>query len=487
MRPHSFINKAMIFRLLGFLLMIESFFILLSMFVSIIYKEKATYSFLSTFLISSSIASLVLFLTRNAKKDFGKREGYIIVCFVWIVLSFFGALPFIFSRAIPNFTNAFFETMSGFTTTGASILNNIEELPKGILFWRSIIQWMGGMGIIVLSLAILPFLGIGGVQLFTAEVPGVTHDKLHPRIKETAQRLWLIYVGFTLLETVLLYFAGMSFFDAINHSLTTMATGGYSTKQDSVAYFTSPLIQYIIIVFMFFAGVNFTLSYFAIKLKFRKVFKNEEFKAYVLIILVFTAIITSYLFINGSYDLETAFRNSLFQVVSIITTTGFVTDNYLAWAPLLVGLIFMLMFVGGSSGSTSGGVKVIRVMMILKNSYYELKRIIHPKAVIPTKLSGKPIPQQVVNNVLAFIVFYIIVFFLGFVAMLVLGLDMDSAMGAVATSLGNIGPGLGSVGPIENFANIPDVGKWILSFLMLLGRLELITVLIVFSPIFWKK
>lgn len=487
MKSHSFINKAMIFRLLGFLLMIESFFILLSMIVSIIYKEKATYSFLSTLLISSSIAGLVLFLTRNAKKDFGKREGYIIVCFVWIVLSLFGALPFIFSGAIPNFTNAFFETMSGFTTTGASILNNIEELPKGILFWRSIIQWMGGMGIIVLSLAILPFLGIGGVQLFTAEVPGVTHDKLHPRIKETAQRLWLIYVGFTLLETVLLYFAGMSFFDAINHSLTTMATGGYSTKQDSVAYFTSPLIQYIIIVFMFFAGVNFTLSYFAIKLKFRKVFKNEEFKAYVLIILVFTVIITAYLFLNGSYDLETAFRNSLFQVVSIITTTGFVTDNYLAWAPLLVGLIFMLMFVGGSSGSTSGGVKVIRVMMILKNSYYELKRIIHPKAVIPTKLSGKPIPQQVVNNVLAFIVFYIIVFFLGFVAMLVLGLDMDSAMGAVATSLGNIGPGLGSVGPIENFANIPDVGKWILSFLMLLGRLELITVLIVFSPIFWKK
>lgn len=487
MKSHPFINKAMIFRLLGFILVIESFFILLSMIVSLIYKEKATYSFLITFLISSLVAGVVLFLTKNARKDFGKREGYIIVCFVWIVLSLFGALPFIFSGAIPDFTNAFFETISGFTTTGASILNNIEELPKGILFWRSIIQWMGGMGIIVLSLAVLPFLGIGGVQLFTAEVPGVTYDKLHPRIKETAQRLWLIYVGFTLLETVLLYFAGMNFFDAINHSLTTMATGGYSTKQDSVAYFTSPLIQYIIIVFMFFAGVNFTLSYFAIKLKFRKIFKNEEFKSYLLIILVFTAIITSYLFINGSYDLETAFRNSLFQVVSVITTTGFVTDNYLAWAPLLVGLIFMLMFVGGSSGSTSGGVKVIRVMIILKNSYYELKRIIHPKAIIPTKLSGKPVPQHVVNNVLAFIVFYIIIFFLGFTAMLVLGLDMDSAMGAVATSLGNIGPGLGSVGPIENFANIPDSGKWILSFLMLLGRLELITVLIVFSPIFWKK
>ncbi len=487
MKGYSLINKKIILRLLGYLLLLESFFMAISMGVSLLYNEDTYISFLLTITITLTIGLLTVFTTRKAEQHFSKREGYIIVSIVWVILSLFGALPFVLSRAIPSYTDAFFETISGFTTTGASILNNIEELPKGILFWRSIIQWMGGMGIIVLSLAILPFLGIGGVQLFTAEVPGVTADKLHPHVKETAQRLWLIYVGFTLLEALLLYFNGMTIFDAINHSFTTMATGGYSTKQSSIAYYTNPAIQYIIILFMFIAGVNFNLSYFAIKLNFKKIIKNEEFRFYVFIILFFSAIVAAYLYLNGTYDLELAIRNSLFQVISIVTTTGYITDNYLDWAPLLVGIIFLLMFVGGSSGSTAGGVKVIRILMVIKNTYAELKRIMHPKAVIPTKISGKGIPQQIINNVLAFIVIYVLIFFIGFISMSVLGLDMDSAMGAVATSLGNIGPGLGIVGPVDNFATVPAIGKWILSALMLLGRLELFTVIIVFTPVFWKK
>jgi trk system potassium uptake protein TrkH len=431
-------------------------------------------------------ASAVL-ITQNAEKNFGKREGYIIVSLVWIVFSLFGSLPFVLSDAIPNFTNAFFETISGFTTTGASVLNNIEELPQSILFWRSLTQWMGGMGIIVLSLAILPFLGVGGVQLFSAEVPGLTPDKMHPRVKETAQRLWIIYVGFTVVETILLWLGDMSFFDAINHSFTTMATGGYSTKQASVAFYTSPYLQYVITLFMFIAGVNFTLPYFALKFQFKKILNNEEFKTYILITLTFSIIIALGLYLTGTISAEQSFRDSIFQVVSILTTTGYVSADYLLWSPLLMALIFTLMFIGGSSGSTGGGVKVIRVLLILKNCYYELKRLIHPKAIIPMRLNGKTVPQPLVNNVLAFIVFYLLIFMIGSVCMAAMGLDMESAMGAVAATLGNIGPGLGSVGPVENFSHIPDLGKWLLSFFMLLGRLELFTVLILFSPSFWKK
>lgn len=467
-------------------MLIEAAFLLLSLAVSLFYNEGDTKAFLYSFLITSFIGGLAVIFTHKANKDFGKREGYIIVSLVWVVFSIFGSLPFLFSGAIPNYTNAFFETISGFTTTGASVLNNIEELPHGILFWRSLTQWMGGMGIIVLSLAILPFLGVGGMQLFSAEVPGLTPDKLHPRVKETAQRLWIIYVGFTVLEVLLLWAGEMNLFDAINHSLTTMATGGYSTKQASIAAFKMPYTHYVITLFMFIAGVNFTLSYFALKFQFKKIIKNEEFKVYSTIALVISVIIAFGLYFEKG-NAEQSFRDALFQVVSIVTTTGFVTADYLLWPPLLMALIFILMFVGGSSGSTGGGVKVIRVIVIIKNGYYELKRLIHPKAIIPMRLSKKTVPQPLVNNVLAFIVFYLLIFMFSSVIMTGMGLNMESAMGSVAATLGNIGPGLGSVGPVENFSHIPSAGKWLLSFLMLLGRLELFTVLIVFSPAFWKK
>ena len=481
------LNVKMIFKTLGFLLFVEGFFMLLSLLVSVIYKGPDTNSFFYSALISMCTGAIAVFSFRNARKEIGKREGFVIVSLVWIVFSFFGSLPYILSGSIPSLTDAFFETMSGFTTTGSSILNDIESLPHGVLFWRSMTQWLGGMGIVVLSLAIFPLFGIGGMQLFAAEVPGPTPDKLNPKISQTAKNLWAIYVLFTLIETVLLWVGGMSLFDAVNHSFTTMATGGYSTKQASIAFWDSAYIQYVIIFFMFLAGTNFTLSYFALTGKFKRVIQNEEFKYYILFIVGFTAIIFTGLLVSTHLGVEKTFRNALFQVVSIITTTGFATVDYLQWQPILVILIFSLFFFGGSAGSTGGGIKIMRIVLLIKNSYYELRRMIHPNAVIPVRFNKNSVSEQIITNVLAFFIFYFIVFFLSTIAFTLIEPDMESSMGAVATSLGNIGPGLGNVGPAETFAHIAPAGKWFLSFLMLLGRLELFTVLVLFSPSFWRK
>lgn len=480
------INKKIILKILGFLLVGESLFIFLSFLVSLVYKEYDSKGLLISSIITTVTGLLALLLARNAKKEIGKREGYIIVSLAWIVFSLFGSLPFILSGGIPSFTDAFFETISGFTTTGSSILNNIEELPHGLLFWRSLTQWLGGMGIVVLTIAILPIFGIGGMQLFIAEVPGPTPDKLHPKIKETARNLWGIYVLFTFVETILLLFGGMNLFDSICHSFTTMATGGYSTKQASIAFYSSPYIQYVIIFFMFLAGTNFTLSYLALTNQFKKITQNTEFKSYVLFIGLFTAVIAVFLVINGE-GVEKAFRDSLFQVVSIITTTGYVTADYLSWQPFLMICILLLMFFGGSSGSTGGGIKIIRIVILIKNSFLELKRLIHPNAVVPVRLNNKSVAPQIVTNVMAFFIIYIMIFAISVVIMAVMEPTLDSAIGAVATTLGNIGPGIGSVGPMDNFKHISVFGKWFLSFLMLLGRLELFTVLILLSPAFWRK
>lgn len=480
-------NVRIIFRVLGLLLLIEGVAMLLALIVSVIYREYDQSAFLISSGINISLGGFLFMLTRNARPDIGRREGYIIVSSVWVVFSLFGSLPFIISGAIPNFTNSFFETISGFTTTGSSILADIEALPHGILFWRSITQWLGGMGIIVLSLAILPVFGIGGMQLFMAEVPGPTPDRISPRIRQTAKTLWGIYLIFTVAEALLLRMAGMELFDAICHSFTTMATGGFSTKQASVAHWSSPAIHYIITVFMFLAGTNFTLSYLAIRGKFRRVFTDEEFKYYGLFVIGFTLVIFFGLFLSSNIGFEPAFRNSLFQVVSIITTTGYATADYLLWPPILTVIIFALFFFGGSAGSTGGGIKIMRIVLLLKNSYYELRRMVHPHAVIPVKFNKHSVDSKIITNVLAFFMFYFVIFGFSTVIFSLIEPDMESAMGAVATSLGNIGPGLGNVGPAENFLHIKPVGKWFLSFLMLLGRLELFTVLVLFSPSFWRE
>lgn len=481
------INIKLIFRILGFLLVVEGIAILISLLVALIYDGPDAMALLLSSMICLITGSIFLIVCRNAGKGIGKREGFIIVTLAWLMFSFFGSLPFILSNSIPDLTNAFFETMSGFTTTGSSILNDIESLPHGVLFWRSMTQWLGGMGIIVLSLAILPIFGIGGMQLFAAEVPGPVADKLSPRIQVTAKRLWVIYVFFTLLETVLLWIGGMTLFDAVNHSFTTMATGGYSTKQASIAFWDSPFIQYTVTFFMIIAGTNFTVSYFVLTGRFRKAYENEELRYYLFFILGFTLLIFAGLFISTELGLEQSFRDSLFQVVSVITTTGYATVDYLHWTPFLTIVLFSVFFFGGSAGSTGGGLKIMRVVLLLKNSYYELRRIIHPNAIIPVRFNKKAVSEQIITNVLAFFMFYLSVFFASTILLMLVLPDLPSAMGAVATSLGNIGPGLGMFGPAENFYNLHPAGKWFLSFLMLLGRLELFTVLVLFSPAFWKR
>lgn len=480
-------NSKIIFRALGFLLLVEGAAMFLTSLISVLYNEHDFAAFLISSGINIVVGLTLVYFSRDARHDIGRREGYVIVTSVWVVFSIFGSLPYVISGAIPNFTNAFFETISGFSTTGSTIIADIESMPHGVLFWRSMTQWLGGMGIIVLSLAILPVFGIGGMQLFMAEVPGPTPDRISPRIRQTAKALWGIYLMFTLSEIILLWIAGMGLFDAVCHSFATMSTGGFSTKQASVAYWSSPAIQYIVVLFMFLAGTNFALAYMAINGKFKTAIKDEEFKYYGLFILVFTLVIFIGLQITGGSGIEQTFRDSLFQVVTVITTTGFITSDYLTWAPMLTIVLFGLFFFGASAGSTSGSIKIMRIVLLMKNSYHELRRIVHPNAVIPVKFNNQIVEPKIITNVLAFFVLYVVIFGISTAIFSFMEPDLNSAMGAVATSLGNIGPGLGNVGPVENFLHITPGGKWFLSFLMLLGRLELFTVLVLFTPSFWKE
>ncbi len=480
-------NFKMIASLIGTLLMIVALMMLLSLVWAFYYGEEWAPLLTSAGITFASGLGLYLLNFRNKDKDVRKRDGFLIVALGWISMSLFGSLPYIISGEIPHIIDAVFETVSGITTTGATILTDIEIMPKYLLFWRSMTHWLGGMGIIVLTIAILPILGVGGMQLFVAEAPGVTPDKLHPRITETAKRLWLVYFLLTASEAILLKVAGMGGFDAINHAMATMATGGFSTKNASIAYYTAPAIHYIIMVFMFLAGVNFTLLYFGLTGRLKNLFRNEEFRVYGINILILSLVTMAGLILTQGIEAEVAFRNGFFQVISIITTTGFITDNYLLWPNFLMVLIFVLFFSGGSTGSTSGGLKMMRLIVLIKNSWLELKRQIHPSAIVPVRFNGNAVPQNITNTIAAFVLIYLIIFFLGSLVMSAIGLDFMSATGAVAATLGNIGPGIGSVGPVDNFAHIPAGGKVFLSFLMLMGRLELFTILILFMPYFWRN
>jgi len=480
-------NLKIILSFLGILLMMNGGFMWLCLPFSFYYEEGDWPALLISGAITVSAGAFLWFRYRFPEnKELKKRDGYLIVTLGWVFMSAFGALPYILSGEIISYTDAFFETISGYSTTGASILTDIESVSKGILLWRSLTQWIGGMGIIVLTVAILPILGIGGMQLFVAEAPGITPDKLKPRIQATAKRLWYVYAGLTIAETVMLMIGDMGFFDALNHSLTTMATGGFSTKNDSVAGF-SPYIQYVITFFMLAAGTSFTLNYFWLKARFGKVWSNEEFRYYISFIVFFTLVVSVTVFVESDSGIEASFRNALFMVVSMITTTGYVSMDYTSYVPFLTLLFFMFMFLGGSAGSTAGGVKIVRHIILLKNSFLELQRQLHPSAILPVRLNSKAISQNITFNILAFIIIYVAIFATASVLVSVTGIDFTTAIGAVATSLGNVGPGLGEVGPVNNFAGLPSISKWLLSFLMLIGRLELFTVLILFTPFFWRK
>ncbi len=494
------LNYKIITHIMGLLLLCNGGFMLLAAIISFAYKDGVTMQIMLASILTMFVGVVLMFFTREHQKSINKREGYIVVTFGWIFMSLSGTFPYLFSGAIPSFTNAFFETMSGYTTTGASILNEIEIIPKGILFWRSLTHWIGGMGIIVLAIAILPLLGIGGMQLFAAEAPGPSADKLHPRITDTAKRLWLIYVGYTAAETLLLKLAGMNFFDAINHALSTLSTGGFSTKNASVAYWNDqPLIQYIIMLFMFLAGMNFVLSYFGFKGKVQKIIKDEEFKWYSIFVIVFTLVAAVIIYYktdpaNSLIDhpmvlgpAESAFRHALFQVLAVITTTGFVSADFTVWTPFLKIFFFGLMFLGGSAGSTAGGMKVMRHLITIRNGILEFKRTLHPHAVLPVRYNKRAVSKEIVFNILAFFILYMLSFIIGALVLGILGLDFETAIGGAASSLGNVGPAFGKLSPVNNFDVLPAFGKWWCSFLMLIGRLELFTVLILLTPFFWRN
>jgi trk system potassium uptake protein TrkH len=495
------LNLKIIYRFLGLTAVLNGTFMFVAVPFSLYHNEEAYTGILTAGIITVFIGILLYFFNKPKHTNIHKKEGYLIVTLGWLTLSFTGMLPYLFSGAIPSITDAFFETLSGYSTTGSSILTDIESMPKGILFWRSATHWIGGMGIIVLTIAILPLLGIGGMQLFKAEAPGPSADKLHPRITDTAQRLWLIYVILTFAEFFLLKFAGMTWFDAINHAMSTMSTGGFSTKNASLAHWNgTPIVQYIVITFMIIAGTNFVLTYFALKGKLKKVIESEEFKYYIFGILSVSAIVALIILFFPDPTLqssiehpqvlgetESAIRHSLFQVISVVTTTGFVSADFTMWSYFATGIFFALFFVGGSAGSTSGGIKVVRHIVMLKNSFLEFKKTLHPNAIIPVRYNGNVVSQTIVFNILSFFVIYMLIFVIASVVLTFLGLDFISAIGATASSLGNIGPAIGSVSPVDNFAHLSVGAKWFCAFLMLIGRLELFTVLILFTPFFWRK
>ena len=480
-------NLILTLRILGALLLYLGGTLLVPLPISLYYHDGAWQSFIYSALTCFSVGG-ILFCGCQSQKELSVREGFAIVTFGWAFFALFGALPYLYSGAIPAPVDAIFETMSGFTTTGSTILTEIEIVPKSLLFWRALTHWLGGMGIIVLSLAILPMLGVGGMQLFKAEVPGPTADRLRPRIQDTAKLLWGVYLLLTVAETFLLMLGGMSFFDAICHSFATLATGGFSTRNASVAAYDSSYIDGVITIFMILAGVNFTLHFHLLRGKLRDFHSNEELRFYLGIIVAATALIIGFNWYHNTYQqFGENFRYSSFQVASIITTTGFGTADYETWPVLTQYILVLLMFIGGCAGSTGGGMKVVRILLLFKHAQVQVFRLIHPRAIRLVKLGNRPVDREVLQSILGFFALFIGSFVFASLLLAACGMDLVSGGAAVIACLSNIGPGLGSVGPVDNFAHVPVFGKSVLIICMLMGRLELFTVLVLFFPSFWRK
>ena len=481
-------NVKIIYRILGCLLFIEATFMVLCTLMSVYYQEDDLSAFIFSTLITTGAGIPLVYAGKGAERKLSRRDGYIIVTFAWIIISIFGTLPYYISGYIPNITNAFFETMSGFSTTGASILNNIESLPHALLFWRSLTQWIGGMGIVIFTIAVLPIFGVGGVQLFAAEATGTKLDKVSPRISVTAKWIWTIYLGLTIAATVALSLGGMSVFESVCHAMSTTATGGFSTRQGSIAAFNSSYIEYVILIFMFLSGINFSLLYlFFLKGKVRKLFQDTELKWYISTVLFFTVLITIGLLISSSISIEEAFRKASFLVVSLQTTCGFITADYMQWAPPLWMLTTIITYCGACAGSTSGGIKCIRSVIMARIAKNEFKHIIHPNAVLPVRVNRTVVSSTTKSTVLSFMVVFLLLVFAGWFTMMVIGLDFDDAYSVVISSLANVGPGIGMCGPAFSWDALPDAAKWLSTLFMLIGRLELFTVLLLLTPGFWRK
>ena len=453
--------------------------------VSAFYGEPAAIGILIAAAVTLVWGGIV-YLGTTFEGDVTTRESFAIVTLSWTMMAVVGALPYLLTGSIEMPFAAFFESMSGFTTTGATVFTEIERLPRGILFWRSLTHWLGGMGIIVLVIAILPYLGVGGMQLFQAEVPGLTPERLRPRITQTAKLLWLVYVGLTAVQTLLYVFGGMGWFDAINHSFATLATGGFSTKNASMASFESPYIHWVTIAFMYLAGVNFALHFRAAIGK-PLYWRDQEWRFFTFVLLAAAVVMAGLNLASGTYDaLEPAIRDALFQSVSIITTTGFISADYEVWVPGAQMTLFALFFVGGMAGSTGGGMKAVRVLLLLKHTLNEIRKNLHPKAVLVARIGSKPVKEDVLAHLIGFVVLYLLLCLVGAIIMGFMGMDPLTALGASIATVGNVGPGFGNVGATENYGWMSEPALAILSFLMLVGRLEIYTVLVLFHREMWK-
>ncbi len=494
---HIPVNFGVVLGVLGSLLFFFGFILMMPAMVSLIYGDGVWWSFIVSGVGSSVFGGICWWLFKP-QDEIHTREAFLIVASTWLLVSLVGAVPFWLSGVLESYTDAVFETMSGFSTTGATIFGGVRQdgivnallvdIPESLLFWRSLTHWLGGMGIIVLTIAILPLLGVGGMQLFQAETPGPTADKLTPRVQQTAKLLWLVYAGFTLMLYFLLWaHPSVDWFDALNHSFSTMATGGFSTYDNSVAAFNSIYVEVIITIFMFFAGVSFALHFRLFRGEVKYFFSDREFRFYTIVVFAAILFVALELMIRDTYTIGESFRYASFQVVSIITTTGFASHDYELWPYFAQFTLLLLFFAGGCAGSTAGGVKMIRWLIMVKNNVREVRQIIHPKAILPIRVGNKVIDPSVQRTILSFFVFYIVIFLLGALALALTGEDLVSALSASISSLGNIGPSFGQHGPSENYAITNDVGKWVMVLLMMVGRLELFTVIVIFSRSFWKQ
>lgn len=483
-------NTRLVVKTLGALVLIESVFLGLSAAVGYHFGDPDREAFLLSTAIATAIGLGGLLFGRNATPHVSEREGYVIVAFVWVVCSAVGLLPYYLSGSIPTLTDAWFETMSGFTTTGATCLSDVEVLSHAAHIWRSLMQWLGGMGIIVLSIAIMPMFGLGGMQLYAAEMNGLSYEKLSPKIADTAKVLWASYIIMTVVCTIVLMFEEMPVFDSICHGLTTIATGGFSTKNASIGYYENPAIHYTVAIGMLVSGLNYGLLILAARGKFGRLFRDEETQWVLGAVAILTTLITAGLYLSGpmgTSHLEESFRQAFFTVVATITSSGFAIADYMTWPVILWVLIFFVMFTGASSGSTSGGLKWVRLMIFAKSGMAEMSRRIHPNAIIPVKLNGKPVTQQTTNNVMAFFVFYLLILIAGTLVFCATGINFDESLSTAVSALGNVGPSIGKFGPASNYADFPAVGKWVMTVLMLIGRLEIFTILLLFTRVLWKK
>ena len=482
------VNYKIISKIIGSLLFIEAFFMSWCLGISFIFNEDDHMAFLISIVLTMAAGFLFLLFGNRSDNSLSRRDAYIVVTAVWMIFSIFGMLPFLIHGSITNICDAFFETISGFTTTGASIIDDVEVLPHGILFWRSLTQWIGGLGIVFFTIAILPSLVGGSVKVFAAEATGPIKAKMHPRLTTTAKWLWSIYLLLTITCGISFWLAGMNWFEALNYSMTTTATGGFAIHNESTEFFHSPTIDYISITFQFLSGINFTLLYVSIfKMKLKSLFKNSEFKLYISVVLITTLWIAYLLFTRMDYDLERSFRCALFQVISFITTTGMFNDDAGTWPHITWVILGVVMYLGACAGSTSGGFKCVRGVMLLKVVRNNFRQILHPNAVLPVKVNGQNIPQSKLIALFAFFTLTILMILFTATVMIVAGIDNTNAITISLSCVSNVGPTLGTqIGPVMSWSSLPDIIKWLLCPLMLMGRLEIMTVLVLFTRSFWE-